>query len=119
MAAGFRDQARTHAAGRRRRRGPGHRLLHRVAAVSRACLGAIPTTLLAQCDSCIGSKSSINIGKYKNQLGTFYPPRWVYLAPQVLRTLPFDDIRSGMGEIIKLHLLAGEQKFAALQRLLK
>src|SRR5207248_1894382 len=34
----------------------------------------IPTTLLAQCDSCIGSKSSINMGRFKNQIGTFYPP---------------------------------------------
>ena len=33
-----------------------------------------PTTLLAQADSCIGSKSSINVGPYKNQLGTFTPP---------------------------------------------
>ncbi|MBI5139168.1 3-dehydroquinate synthase, partial [Candidatus Nomurabacteria bacterium] len=33
-----------------------------------------PTTLLAQADSCIGSKSSINVGSLKNLLGTFTPP---------------------------------------------
>ena len=33
-----------------------------------------PTTLLAQGDSCIGSKTSINFGEYKNQVGGFYPP---------------------------------------------
>ena len=33
-----------------------------------------PTTLLAQADSCIGSKSSINCGPDKNILGTFTPP---------------------------------------------
>ena len=38
-----------------------------------------PTTLLAQCDSCIGSKSSINFDNYKNLLGTFYPPKKIYL----------------------------------------
>jgi 3-dehydroquinate synthase len=68
----------------------------------------VPTTLLAQADSCIGSKSSINIGSYKNQIGTFYPPHRVLLTPDVLATLPWDEIRSGLGEVIKLQLLAGE-----------
>ena len=34
----------------------------------------IPTTLVSQADSCIGSKSSINLGKTKNILGTFNAP---------------------------------------------
>ena len=38
-----------------------------------------PTSLLAQCDSCIGSKTSINFGPYKNQLGSFFPPRKVFI----------------------------------------
>ena len=75
----------------------------------------IPTTLLAQCDSCIGSKSSINVGHYKNQLGTFYPPSQVLLPPDVLGTLPPDEIRSGLGEIIKLHLIEGEAAVAGLK----
>jgi 3-dehydroquinate synthase len=74
----------------------------------------IPTTLLAQADSCIGSKSSINIGSYKNQIGTFYPPHRVRLTSSVLASLPWDEIRSGMGEIIKLQLLAGETGFREL-----
>jgi 3-dehydroquinate synthase len=76
----------------------------------------VPTTLLAQADSCIGSKSSINIGPYKNQIGTFYPPNRVLLPVGVLATLPRDEIRSGMGEVIKLQLLAGEDGFRELMR---
>lgn len=76
----------------------------------------IPTTLLAQADSCIGSKSSINIGSYKNQLGTFYPPHRVLLVPDVLRTLPYDELRSGLGEVIKLQLLSSEAGFEELMR---
>ena len=38
-----------------------------------------PTTLLAQGDSCIGSKTSINFGNYKNQIGGFYPPNNIYV----------------------------------------
>lgn len=75
----------------------------------------VPTTLLAQCDSCIGSKSSLNIGPYKNQLGTFYSPHRVLMAFSVLRTLSRDEIRSGLGEAIKLHLIAGPADFARLR----
>lgn len=74
----------------------------------------LPTTLLAQADSCIGSKSSINIGKYKNQIGTFYPPHRILMVPGVLASLPDDEIRSGLGEVIKLQLLAGEPGFREL-----
>jgi 3-dehydroquinate synthase len=74
----------------------------------------VPTTLLAQCDSCIGSKSSINIQSYKNQIGTFYSPHRICLTYSVLKTLPWDEIRSGLGEAIKLHLLTGEKEFSEL-----
>jgi 3-dehydroquinate synthase len=74
----------------------------------------VPTTLLAQCDSCIGSKSSINIESYKNQIGTFYSPHRVCLVYSVLKTLPWDEMRSGLGEAIKLHLLTSEKDFQEL-----
>jgi 3-dehydroquinate synthase len=67
----------------------------------------IPTTLLAQCDSCIGSKSSLNIANFKNQLGTFYPPHEVLLVFDFLNTLTEEEIHSGLGEAIKLHLIEG------------
>lgn len=66
-----------------------------------------PTTLLAQCDSCIGSKTSLNVGEFKNQLGTYYPPQHIVLDVNFLKTLSTADTRSGLGEIIKVHLLDG------------
>lgn len=66
-----------------------------------------PTTLLAQCDSCIGSKTSMNVGEFKNQLGTYYPPQHIILDVNFLKTLSLTDIKSGLGEIIKVHLLDG------------
>lgn len=68
----------------------------------------VPTTLLAQADSCIGSKSSINFGSIKNLLGSFTPPNHVIISDQWLTTLDEKDISSGIGEIIKLYLIAGE-----------
>lgn len=77
-----------------------------------------PTTLLAQSDSCIGSKSSVNIGPAKNQLGTFYPPHKVGIALPFLKTLTPADIHSGIGEIIKLALIDGAKTWAHTQVLL-
>lgn len=74
----------------------------------------IPTTLLAQADSCIGSKSSINIGPFKNQIGSFYAPHRVLMTHSVLGTLPWDQIRSGIGEMLKLALLVGQSEFEEL-----
>lgn len=68
-----------------------------------------PTTLLAQADSCIGSKSSINLGTIKNTLGTFHPPRMITICPAFLNTLSPIEICSGIGEIIKVHVIDGKQ----------
>lgn len=73
-----------------------------------------PTTLLAQADSCIGSKSSINVGAIKNIVGTFTPPRRVVINPRVLRTLPEIEVRSGIGEMLKVHAIDGPQSFDAI-----
>jgi len=60
----------------------------------------VPTTLLSQGDSCIGSKTSINFNGIKNVLGTFYPPKNIYVCNDFLKTLPEDDITSGIGEML-------------------
>jgi 3-dehydroquinate synthase len=70
-----------------------------------------PTTLLSQADSCIGSKSSINVGNTKNILGTFTPPSGVSITTRVLRTLTVDDVRSGIGEMLKVHAIEGPKAF--------
>ncbi len=70
-----------------------------------------PTTLLAQADSCIGSKSSINVGKAKNIVGTFTPPRRVIIDPAMRETLDGVDVRSGYGEMLKVHAIDGPASF--------
>lgn len=66
-----------------------------------------PTTLVAQADSCVGSKSSLNLGKYKNILGTFNPPTTIWIDATFLETLPFEALKSGIGEIPHFYLVAG------------
>lgn len=67
----------------------------------------LPTTLLAQCDSCIGSKSSINFDSYKNLLGTFNPPSKIYIYKDFLNTLTESEIRSGIGEMLHYFFTEG------------
>ncbi len=66
-----------------------------------------PTTLLAQGDSCIGSKTSINFREFKNQVGGFYPPISIYIDPSYLKTLTERDIRSGVGEMAHYYFVSG------------
>lgn len=74
-----------------------------------------PTTLLAQCDSCIGSKTSINFGKYKNQIGNFYPPAEIFIHPAFLDTLQDFAIRSGLGEMTHYFLVSGEADYQMIR----
>ena len=71
----------------------------------------LPTTLLAQADSCIGSKSSINLGSFKNIIGTFNPPVEIFICHKFLNTLDPKDINSGIGEILKVHAIDSMSSF--------
>jgi 3-dehydroquinate synthase len=78
----------------------------------------VPTTLLAMADSCIGSKSALNVGKYKNQVGAFWPPSHVLIFPKFCKTLPESAVRDGKGEILKHALIGGGSTFKRLTGLL-
>ena len=76
----------------------------------------MPTTLLAQTDSCIGSKSSINVNEWKNIVGTFTPPNRVLICAQFLETLTHFEMRSGIGEMLKVHMIDGTESYFAISR---
>jgi 3-dehydroquinate synthase len=67
-----------------------------------------PTTLLSQCDSCIGGKTALNFNNYKNQLALFSAPTKVIIDTAFLKSLKHIDYASGMGEIVKLFITGGE-----------
>ena len=68
----------------------------------------IPTTLLAQADSCVGGKTSINLRSKKNLVGTFYPPTRILIHKEFLNTLTRTDYVSGLGEIYKFSILQND-----------
>ena len=74
----------------------------------------LPTTLLAQSDSCIGSKTSLNYGRFKNLLGTFFPPNEVHIFAPFLTTQNELDYFSGLGEVVKLHVMGGRESATRL-----
>ncbi len=71
----------------------------------------VPTNLLSQADSCIGSKTSINFGSFKNQIGGFYPPTLIINDISFLSSLSEREIRSGMGEMLHYFLISGRSDF--------
>lgn len=71
----------------------------------------LPTTLLSMCDSCIGGKAGINHNNAKNQLGLFSAPHKVIVNTSFLQTLESHDIKSGLGEILKLSAIGGGELF--------
>jgi 3-dehydroquinate synthase len=74
-----------------------------------------PTTLLAGCDSCIGGKTSLNYKKFKNLLGTFYPPDAIHVCTPFFKTLSEGDFKSGLGEVVKFNVMQKEQGVANME----
>ena len=69
----------------------------------------IPTTFLAMTDSCIGGKVGVNHIS-KNMLGMFCSPNNVVISEYFLNTLSNDMIISGLGESLKLSIIAGKNE---------
>jgi 3-dehydroquinate synthase len=68
----------------------------------------VPTSLLAQVDSSIGGKTGVDLPEGKNLLGTFEQPRQVYIDPRFIATLPDEELRQGMSEVIKSAMIGDE-----------
>ena len=76
----------------------------------------VPTTLLSMSDSCIGAKSAVNLGAFKNQIGPFRSPQRILVSEHFTETLADDDVRSGWGEIIKLAIVESGDAFEHMCR---
>jgi len=70
---------------------------------------AVPTTLVGQVDAAIGGKTAVDLREGKNLAGAFHYPEEVLIDPGFLETLPDEERRAGMAEVVKTGLLAGQE----------
>jgi len=79
----------------------------------------VPTTCLGMSDSCLGGKSSINVGPYKNLIGNFHPPSRIEILPAFARSLPAEEMAGGLAEAAKIAFCRGASTFATYEQLVE
>jgi 3-dehydroquinate synthase len=77
--------------------------------------GYVATSLLAQVDASVGGKNGVNLGGYKNLVGTFNQPQFVICDPLLLKTLPEKEILCGLAEVVKHALIRDVDLFGYLE----
>lgn len=77
----------------------------------------VPTTLLSMVDAAIGSKNGVDLGNLKNQIGTITSPKMVLVDTEFLETLPQNQMRSGLAEMLKHGLIASEDYWSKFKNL--
>ena len=76
----------------------------------------LPSTLLAQVDSCIGGKTGVNSKYGKNLIGSFYNPKVVISDTEFLKSLPRREIICGYAEILKHAIIYDKEFFNFLKK---
>ena len=76
----------------------------------------LPTSLLAMVDSSVGGKTGVNHPQGKNLIGAFWQPTFVGIELECLGTLPAEELRAGMAEVIKYGVIADSAFFEYLEQ---
>ncbi len=76
----------------------------------------IPTTLIGLIDASVAIKVAVNHGKAKNRLGAFHASQQVLLDFSFLATLPTEQVRNGMAELVKIAVVGNSDIFEALEK---
>ncbi|MBD1843823.1 sedoheptulose 7-phosphate cyclase [Cyanobacteria bacterium FACHB-63] len=76
----------------------------------------VPSTLIGLIDAGVAIKVAVNHGKLKNRLGAYHPPKQVILDFSFLKTLPVDQIRNGMAELVKIAVVSNAEVFELLEQ---
>lgn len=77
----------------------------------------VPTSLLAMVDAAVGGKTGVDLGTLKNHIGLIRTPQMVMIDTSFLHTLPENQLKSGLAEMFKHGLIAGEEYWNRLAML--
>jgi 3-dehydroquinate synthase len=77
--------------------------------------GFVPTTILAMVDASIGGKNGVDVGPYKNMVGTIRQPSFILHDHSILASLPTNEWQNGFAEIIKHACIADAAMFRTLE----
>jgi len=66
----------------------------------------VSTTLAGMVDAAVGGKTGVNTARGKNLVGAFHPPAGVLCDLATLETLPSNDYRAGLAEVVKCGFIA-------------
>lgn len=77
----------------------------------------VPTTLLAMVDASVGGKTGVDLGSLKNQIGVINEPKSVVVITKFLETLPTNQMRSGLAEMLKHGLIYDKNYWDKLKHL--
>lgn len=78
--------------------------------------GFVTTTLLGSVDASVGGKNGVNVGGFKNMVGTFSQPKFVVCDVSLLHSLPSREFRAGLAEVLKTAILGDAELFEILER---
>jgi 3-dehydroquinate synthetase len=76
----------------------------------------IPTSLIGLIDASVAIKVAVNHGKHKNRLGAFHASQQVLLDFSFLATLPVEQVRNGMAELVKISVVGNSEVFGLLEK---
>lgn len=74
----------------------------------------VPTTLIGLVDASVAIKVAVNHGRQKNRLGAYHASNTVILDFSFLETLPLEQVRNGMAELVKIAVVADRRVFDVL-----
>ena len=76
----------------------------------------VPTSLLAMIDASVGGKTGVDTQFGKNLVGSFHQPAGVLADPQLLETLPLNELRTGFAEALKHGVISDRAYFESVVR---
>ncbi len=76
----------------------------------------VPTSLLAMVDASVGGKTGVDLGTLKNQIGVINHAQMVVVDTEFLKSLPLEQRRSGLAEMLKHGLIQDQEYWQAMKQ---